>query len=125
LPVFEFLWACNRLETFTLSGVAFNRHDDHGDYTGDTYELFMRDPDDMGDTENTPAANEDTRQPDADAGAVQSRKKLLPRYGWFSIIPPGTWGYDDMTTLAHTTPTSFSKECSAVSSPCLACAKLL
>ena len=52
----------------------------------------------MGDTENTPAANEDTRQPDADARAVQSQKKLLARYGWFSIVPPGTWEYDDVSS---------------------------
>lgn len=76
----------------------------------------------MGDTVNTPAANEDTRQPDADAGAVQSRKNYSPGMGGFPLylLVPGS-----MTTLAHTTPTSFSKECSAVSSPCLACAKLL
>lgn len=25
-------------------------------------------------------------------------KKILARYGWFSIIPPGTWEYDDVSS---------------------------
>lgn len=32
------------------------------------------------------------------AGAVLSWQKLLARYGWYSIIPPGTWEYDDISS---------------------------
>lgn len=96
--MFEFPWICSKLESFTLSGVAFNRHDDHGDYTYDTYEPFVRDPDDLEDEEGSLVANEETPQPEVDAGSAQSRQKLLATHGWYSIIPPGSWEYEDVSS---------------------------
>ncbi|KAG0332046.1 hypothetical protein BG000_010375 [Podila horticola] len=98
MSMFEFPWTCSKLESFTLSGVAFNRHDDYGDYTCDTYEPFVRDPDDLEDEKGSLVANEETPQPEVDAGSAQIRQKLLAAHGWYSIIPPGSWEYEDASS---------------------------